>query len=110
MRAAEVLKVIKTRQRIKWAFSPFWILYGVVFMFVAFLFEAFNVAKDFYNEVGGVKGFCRKVTKYNYKRICKECGNRLYPLSEAEVKEVLKEQGNIELCLCSKCNKKHNLK
>ena len=106
MRAAEVLKVIKTRQKIKWAFSPFWILFSIVFMFVLFLFEVFKIAKDFYNEVGGVKGFLGAVTKYKYKRICKECGASLYPISEAEVKEVLEKQGNIELCVCSKCNKK----
>ena len=106
MRAAEVLKVIKTRQKIKWAFSPFWILFSIVFMFVLFLFEVFKIAKDFYNEVGGVKGFLGAVTKYKYKRICKECGASLYPISEAEVKEVLEKQGNIELCVCSKCNRK----
>lgn len=106
MKAAEVLKVIKTRQKIKLAFSPFWALCGIVFIFIAFLFEVFKMAKDFYNEIGGIKGFCRMVTKYHYKRSCKECGAKLYPISEAEVKEVLEKQGNIELCLCHNCNKK----
>ena len=106
MRATGVLKEIKTRQKSKWAFSLFWLRFSIVFMFVLFLCEVFKIAKDFYNEVGGVKGFCRMATKYKYKRSCKECGARLYPLSEAEVKEVLEKQGDIELCLCSKCNKK----
>lgn len=85
MRATEVLKEIKTRQKIKWAFSPFWILFSIVFMFVLFLFEVFKIAKDFYNEVGGV-------------------------ISEEEVNDLLERLGDIELCLCSKCSKNTSLK
>ena len=110
MRATEVLKVIKTRQKIKWAFSPFWLLFSIVFMFVLFLFEAFKIAKDFYNEVGGVKGFCEMATKYKYKRSCKECGERIYPISEEEVNDLLERLGDIELCLCTKCSKNTSIK
>lgn len=109
MRASKILKVIQNRQRIKWAFSPFWVVYGTLGVFITLLVESVGLAKDFYNECGGFIGFLKKVCKYNYKRVCSKCGAELYPLNEMEVKSIIKEYGDIDLNICQKCLK-DNLK
>lgn len=105
MRAKEVLKTIQNRQRIKWAFSPFWVALGTLGVFIKLLAEVYELVRDFYNECGGFIGFFKKVCKYNYKRRCSKCGAKLYPLSESEVENIIKEYGDIDLNICYKCKK-----
>ncbi|CUU77604.1 Uncharacterised protein [Campylobacter hyointestinalis subsp. hyointestinalis] len=108
MRAKEVLKTIKNRQRIKWAFSPFWVALGTLGLFIALLAEVYELVRGFYNECGGFTGFFKRVCRYSYKRRCSKCGGGLYPLSESEVENIIKECGDIELNICHECEKTNN--
>lgn len=108
MRATKILKVIQNRQRIKWAFSPFWVALGTLGVFIKLLAEVYELVRDFYKQCGGFKGFLKAVCRYSYKRVCSKCGAELYPLNEMEVKRIIKEYGDIDLNICHECKKTNN--